>query len=243
MPPYQQRGVNRFVYMFLVLKGIPSKVETAKGLAKNLPFLAHHRRTSPSVQIFPGLPKRKLSRQKVYDVVFIIDDSGSIPLDQFNEGLRALRILIQKSSLGTKFAAIKYSTLAKLFFKFVSPYQAKMKLTNVAHNNGLTNTQAALKMAREDLFLNPAASGHRPLAGRVAVLVTDGNSNVQKHQTVHQATLLKGIGTKVFVIAVGNYGTSGLQEMKSIASYPYSDHWFRVEDFTAFRQVAQRIPS
>ena len=220
-------------------------MDTAKRLTKNLPFLANHQSTSAPV--FARLPGRGWSmhryslNRKVYDVVFIIDDSGSIPHDQFNKGLEALKILIQSSAWGTNIAAIKYSNTAKLLFKFVSKDQAKSNLANVHQNNGATNTQAALKMARENLFLNPAFSGHRPRAGRVAVLVTDGKSNIQRGQTVHQANLLRGIATEVFVIAVGNPGTSGLQEMKNIVSYPYEDHFYRVNDFSAFQQVARQV--
>ena len=173
----------------------------------------------------------------LYDVVFIIDDSGSIPSDQFNKGLSAIRLLIGDASLGTKFAAIKFSDKAHLLFNFVSPDQAKTKLLNVPRNNGWTNTQDALKMARRDLFLNPAASGHRQYARRLAVVVTDGNSNIQRDQTIPQAIQLKGIGTRVMVIAVGNYGDSGRKEMAGIASYPAKDNLFNVGDFDEMQEV------
>ena len=173
----------------------------------------------------------------LYDVVFIIDDSGSIPSDQFNKGLSAIRLLIGDALLGTKFAAIKFSDKAHLLFNFVSPDQAKTKLLNVAQNGGGTNTQDALKMARRDLFLNPAASGHRQNAHRWAFVVTDGNSNIQRDQTVTQALQLKGIGTRVMVIAVGNYGDSGRKEMKDIASYPPGENLFFVDDFNDMYQV------
>ena len=75
----------------------------------------------------------------LYDVVFIIDDSGSIPSDQFNKGLSAIRLLIGDALLGTKFAAIKFSDKAHLLFNFVSPDQAKTKLLNVPQTmDGLT---------------------------------------------------------------------------------------------------------
>ena len=170
------------------------------------------------------------------DVVLIIDESGSIPLDQFKKGLSAIRLLIGDASLGTKFAAIKFSNKAHLLFNFVSPAQAKTKLSNVARNGGMTNTQDALKMAR-DLFLNPAASGHRQNAYRMAVVVTDGLSNIQPGQTIPQAIQLKGIGTRVMVIAVGNYGDSGSKEMKDIASHPSRDNIYVVDDFDAMYQV------
>lgn len=237
-----------------LILGNPSKTDTARRLAQNLPFL---RRSQPSSNNpFSRLPSRSRpggnNRQTasvkfkswsgrylgspLHDVVFIIDDSGSIPSDQFNKGLSAIRLLIGDASLGTKFAAIKFSDKAHLLFNFVSPDQAKTKLLNVPQNGGWTNTQDALKMAR-NLFLNPAASGHRQNARRLAVVVTDGNSNIQRDQTIPQAIQLKGIGTRVMVIAVGNYGDSGRKEMKDIASYPPEENLFFVDDFNDMYQV------
>ena len=96
-------------------------------------------------------------------------------------------------------------------------FDAANKLLKVAHGAGMTNTQDALKMARRDLFLNPAASRHGQNANRLAVVVTDGNSNIQRDQTVPQAIQLKSIGAEVMVFAVGNFGASEHQEIKDIA--------------------------
>ena len=235
-------------------------MDTARRLAKNLLFL---RRSQPSSNNpFSRLPSRSRpggntgafapsyslmsgsnDRGSLYDLVFIIDDSGSIPFDQFNKGLSTIRLLIGGAKLGSKFAAIKFSDKANLLFNFVSPDQAKTKLLNVGQKGGMTNTQDALKMARRDLFLNPAASGHRQNAHRWAFVVTDGNSNIQRDQTVPEALHLKGIGTRVIVIAVGNYGDSGRKEMKDIASYPSDANFYAVDDFTAFQDVVQTVLS
>ena len=100
-------------------------------------------------------------------------------------------------------------------------FDAANKLLKVAHGAGmtniLTNTQDVLKMARRDIFLNPAASGHGKNANRLTVVVTDGNSNIQRDQTVPQAIQLKSTGAEVMVFAVGNFGASEHQEIKDIA--------------------------
>ena len=230
-------------------------MDTARRLAKNLPFL--RRSQSSSNNPFSRLPSRSRPGgnsgqttgtkslswsgrdlgSPLYDVVFIIDESGSIPLHQFKKGLSAIRLLIGDALLGTKFAAIKFSSKAHLLFNFVSPDQAKKKLLNVGQNGGMTNTQDALKMARRDLFLNAAASGHRQNAHRMAVVVTDGLSNIQRDQTLPQAIQLKGIGTRVMVIAVGNYGDSGHKEMRGIASHPPGENLFFAGDFDDMYQI------
>lgn len=201
----------------------------ARRLVKKLPFL-RHKPTRHPYSLYP----MSVDDTRVYDAVFIIDDSGSIPLDDFKKGLEALRKMIERAQLenpGSKFAAIKFSDQAKLLFNFVSPGQAKRKLLKVARSAGMTNTQDALKMARRDLFLNPATSGHRHFASRLAMVVTDGQSNIQSDQTVVQASELKKIGTEVLVLAVGNFGASGRKEINSIASYPPQENVFNLDNY------------
>ena len=121
----------------------------------------------------------------------------------------------------------------------MSPDKAKRNLFNVPYTGGLTNTQHALKMARGDLFLNPLASGHRQSASRLALVITDGLSNIQPHQTVPQARLLKGIGTEVLVIAVGNFGAAGRKEICGIASQPCSENVFDLDNYKGILGIAK----
>ena len=213
------------VYCLFILGNPSKKKDTATRLVKNLPFLRQPPSDFPPSFIF-------------YDVVFIIDDSGSISRGQFNKGLSAIRLLIKEATNLANFAAIKFSDKATLLFNFVSSSQAMRKLSNVAHNAGMTNTQDALKMAR-NLFQNSAASGLRNGAEKFAVVVTDGNSNVEEDQTVLQARQLKRTGTRVIVIAVGSYGNAGLKEMKDIASKPSDKNVYVVDDFDALQQVVR----
>lgn len=174
-----------------------------------------------------------------YDVVFIIDASGSIPSNEFQKGVSAIRYLIEKADPSSKFAVIKFSNQATLLFNFISPDEAKTKLLNVAHTGGATNTQHALRMARTDLFQNPLASGHRQLASKLAVVITDGLSNIQRDQTVPQATLLKGTGTEVLVIAVGNFGVAGRKEICDIASHPCPETVFNLDNYRDMLEIAE----
>lgn len=215
-------------------------MQLARRLAKKLPFLRHKPTRNPYESTLCSVDDTDDTNQ--HDAVFIIDDSGSIPSDDFNKGLKALRTMIERAQSehpGSKFAAIKFSDQATLLFNFVSPDQAKKKLLNVVHSGGLTNTQDALKMARRDLFLNPAASGHRPLATRLAIVITDGGSNIQSDQTVEQARLLKNIRTEVLVLAVGNFGASGRKEINSVASDPPKENVFYLHDFPNMLAVVE----
>ena len=216
--------------MISVLKTIPPKNETANNIAKH--FLDRPR----GIYGPPSPPDTY-----VYNVAYIIDDSGSIGNKSFQQGVTALRMMIDRKGDRSDYAAIKFSSSANILFPFVLGCRAKQKLLNVPYTAGATNTQAALRLARTQLFENPN-SGITPGGGRSALVMTDGQSNINRTQTIPEANLLKAAGVEVFVLAVGKYSTSGIQEMRDICSVPYQDHLFRVGDFKSFVDVVNLIP-
>ena len=213
-----------------VLKTIPPKNETANNIAKHFLGRTSGIRGPPSSQ-----------DTYVYNVAYIIDDSGSIGNKSFQQGVTALRMMIDRKGDRSDYAAIKFSTTASVLFPFVLGCQARQKLLNVPYTGGASNTQAALRLARTELFENPN-SGITPGGGRSALVMTDGQSNINKTQTIPQADLLKATGVEVFVLAVGKYTSAAIQEMRGICSSPYQDHLFRVDDFKSFVDVVKLIP-
>ena len=221
-------------FFFPVLKTIPPKVETANKIAKYF-----FRRPGGIYEVNPTINPTTVV--DVYNVAYIIDESGSIGNKSFQEGVKALRMMIDRKGDRSDYAAITFSNSAKVLFSFVLGCQARLKLMNVPYTGGATNTQAALRLARTQLFEDPN-SGISPGNHRSALVMTDGQSNVNKSQTIPQADLLKAAGVEVFVLAVGSYSTAGIQEMRDICSVPYQDHLFRVNDFKSFVDVVNLIP-
>ena len=71
--------------------------------------------------------------------------------------------------------------------------------------------------------------GRRSSASRKVLLLTDGQSNIDKAQTIPNAQKLKNIGVQVSVIAVGHHiPLEGIQEMAKVASYPAGHNVYRV---------------
>lgn len=71
-------------------------------------------------------------------------------------------------------------------------------------------------------------------------LVTDGQSNIERHLTVPKAQELKKAGVKIFVVAVGSY-IHGIDEMVRVASHPPEDHLFRVKKLDGFLKIIKLI--
>ena len=88
------------------------------------------------------------------------------------------------------------------------------------------------------------------LGGRVSsekkvLLITDGQSNIQKQLTIPKANNLKNMGVEIYVVAVGSY-ISGIGEMVKVAgsSNPFKlpeDFLFRVHKYHGLWEVTELI--
>ena len=76
-------------------------------------------------------------------------------------------------------------------------------------------------------------------ARKLVLLLTDGNSNVQRDKTIPNAQKLKDSGVDVLVIAVGDQHMTGIDEMAHVASYPPAEFLFRVEKVGDFFEVVK----
>jgi hypothetical protein len=77
------------------------------------------------------------------------------------------------------------------------------------------------------------------LSRKLVLLLTDGQSNIKKENTIPNAQKLKDRGVEVFVIAVGGQHMRGIDEMAHIATFPPADFLFRVEKVGEFFEVVQ----
>ena len=67
----------------------------------------------------------KHSKSYPYDVLFMIDSSGSIKRKDFRTGIEALKGLVPRTRPDTAYASMTFSNNAKIDFPFCSPEEAK----------------------------------------------------------------------------------------------------------------------
>ena len=84
------------------------------------------------------------------------------------------------------------------------------------------------------------SKGRRVFARKMVFLVTDGQSNVEKHLTIPNAQALKNTGVQIYVVVVGNY-ISGIAELVRVASYPPEQFIFRVKSLQGFWNIIKLI--
>ena len=206
---------------------IPPAIETAKKLYKNF---------------FGGGTGRIHKREILgtfFDVILVVDSSSSVSSGEFAKGVGALRNLVEKSRNDTNYAAITYSTRAKIEFDFTSRFNAAGRLRALKRSGGKTNTQAALKLCQK--MFDEKQYGARQGSFRRILLVTDGQSNINRAETIPSAQQLKLLmGVEVFVIAVGEY-LEGIKEMVEMASSTNA-HMYRVLNMRGLDEVIKLIP-
>ena len=144
--------------------------------------------------------------QASLDVSFILDLSGSV-YSVYALGME----LIRKIIFGLEFrfdrsraAFVLYSNDAYVRFH-LDTYQDKrdiLEALSFSNIGGRTNTQDALRLTAEDIFLSD--NGDRSDVPNIVILVTDGESNIQQDLTISRAQNLKSSGTDIYVVAAGN---------------------------------------
>lgn len=105
----------------------------------------------------------------------------------------------------------------------------------VPYTPGSTNAALAIKMMRENMFT--AANGDRAPAPNVAILITDGVSNLDAERTVPEAVASHQQGIHIFVVGIGLTDTLELQQM---ASPPGVDNLYLVKSFDELTQAKIR---
>ncbi|XP_062067840.1 integrin alpha-2 [Lepus europaeus] len=192
---------------------------------------------SPAVQTCPSL----------IDVVVVCDESNSIyPWDAVKNFLEKFVQGLDIGPTKTQVGLIQYANNPRVVFN-LNTFKNKddmIAATSQTYQYGgdLTNTFKAIQFARD--FAYSAASGGRPGATKVMVVVTDGES--------HDGSMLRAVIDQCnndnilrFGIAVLGYlnrnalDTKNLiKEIKAIASIPTERYFFNVSDEAALLEKA-----
>lgn len=188
----------------------------------------------------PGRHKRFAGVPIHYDVVMIMDSSRSVGKKDFALGLDVLTNLIPRARPDTHYAAASFNAKARIEFPFIGSKEAHRRMGKIRFSGGLTNTQEVLEKVRLRLFMNES-SGMRPLAFKRILIVTDGQSNMEKEKTLYAALKLKMMAIEIFVVAVGDY-IKGIHELVGLASSSDA-HLYRVKNMEDFAQMVKLIPT
>lgn len=173
------------------------------------------------------------------DIAFIVDSSSSIGAENFNRILTFVSNLVgdlSHENANMRYALITYNTKGTLVFSFGRYFHAKLIRDIIEHTSyspGSTNIAAGLRNA-VDIFSD--GYGSRSDADTIAIVITDGYSNVDAHLTIPTAEALKSKVKKVIGIGIGLTNTD---EVMAIASG--ENNVFLATDFNSLQQLQSEV--
>lgn len=162
------------------------------------------------------------------DLCYIIDMSGSIGISNWPIVLEFFRAITSFFTIGendTLVGVVVFSTDAEVRLRFNDCPDNQCVddfLANLNYSRGRTNTQAALKLAYNDVLL--PGNGNRSDIPDVCLMFTDGMSNEFQEETVPSGEKLKDLGCTLYVVALGEAVKNNETELRALASDPDDEH-------------------
>ena len=185
----------------------------------------------------------------VADIVFLMDSSGSIIFpDPTSKGspenydyLRGfIANLVNRLDIsedGNHVGLVRFSNTATSIFPlnfYYSPGKMAGVVNNIPFVGGTTNTSGALREALANQFT--VENGDRPDAPNIAVLITDGNPNVDEPRTESDAEALRNGG--VYLLAIGVTDAVDKSMLSGLTSCPQEE-----EEAVHFRDTFEMLNS
>ena len=176
------------------------------------------------------------------DLVFVLDASTSVTAPNFElmkDFVKDFLFIADIDNGNVRVGIIIYSTEDYLQFH-LNEYQDKLALftaiDDIPYRYGSTNTADALNTMRTQMYTE--ANGDRPGVPNVAIVITDGVSNINSRRTIPEAEQARAEGIHIYAIGIGLTDTT---ELEGIASKPIDENLFSVKEFSELRNLRSKV--
>ncbi|KAI0210897.1 Collagen alpha-5(VI) chain [Lamellibrachia satsuma] len=176
------------------------------------------------------------------DIVFVVDASGSIRNERFSKLLKFMSSIVddlEVASDKTRVGAVSFSSTAAVQFqlKDYNSMQDVMTATRqIKFNGGRTNTASALQLMKDNMFTPD--NGDREDAPNIAIIITDGNSNINQENTIPYAFDARRKGIHMIVSSIGSM--LNILELRGMASTPASANLYQASSWRDLSQSLKR---
>ncbi|XP_074472614.1 collagen alpha-1(XII) chain isoform X2 [Sebastes fasciatus] len=181
----------------------------------------------------------KCSFSAIADVVFLVDGSWSVGRANFKHVRNFISAVAGAFQIGeekTRVGVVQYSNDARTEFNLIQHLTRPALLRAIGslpYKGGDTLTGDALDYLLKNTFTE--AAGARKGFPRVLVIITDGKSEDPVESYAKQ---LQSRGVEIFVLGVQQ---ADEEEMKLMASEPYTSHVYNVANFNSIKNVQKEI--
>ena len=179
------------------------------------------------------------------DIAFILDSSGSVGHENFAKMRNFVHDIIKYLKIGEsryQAALIVYSELAWTEYNLTT-YRTQEDILyatmRARYIYGSTNTADAIRLMRNGVFA--PGNGNREGIQNLAVLITDGISNVNTRATIAEARIAKNAGITIAGIGVALESRRELEELQDIVTEPASRFAVQVTDFEDLEELTEQF--
>lgn len=137
-----------------------------------------------------------------------------------------------------RIAIVEYSDVpsADVYLNtFGDKHRILQHVKRLSYGRGKTYTGAALKFAKEQIFIKRRGSRREEHVQQIAVVITDGSS---ADDVSEPADDLRRSGVTVFALGIKNVN---VEELKEIASYPPRKFVLSVESFSKLNELSKML--
>ncbi|XP_041374607.1 matrilin-2-like [Gigantopelta aegis] len=191
------------------------------------------------IPVYPPSPQECVGAK--IDLVFVLDASSSITTPNFELMRKFLHDFLSIASIDNgdvRVGLVIFSTQSHIQFN-LKDYNSKSgvlnAIDNVPYKKGRTNTASGLLKMRKMFRVK---FGDRRRVKNMAIVITDGVSNVNAKKTIPMARRARARGIHIYAIGIG---LSKTKELNKIASRPVKKNRFTVQDFTELRTLRDKI--
>lgn len=134
---------------------------------------------------------------------------------------------------------VSYSTKVQVEF-YLNSHSTKRQMFDaideIPYRYGSTNTYGGLNYMRTKIFTSQ--NGDRDDVPNVAIILTDGLSNINSRKTITEAERARSESIHIYAIGIG---LSDTREVDAIATPPKEDNSFNVQDFDELGVLSERV--
>ena len=176
------------------------------------------------------------------DLVFVLDASTSVTAPNFELMKKFVKDFILEADVDggkVKVGMVVYSTADHVEFymnDYASRAEVERAIDEIVYRQGNTNTADGIATMRDELFAG--GNGERPGVPNVAIVVTDGQSNINRPRTIPEAEQARSQNIKIYAVGIGLKDTS---EIDGIASKPVDEYRYQVDDFAELDALRHKV--
>uniref|UniRef100_A0A6Q2Y4A5 Collagen alpha-1(XII) chain n=1 Tax=Esox lucius TaxID=8010 RepID=A0A6Q2Y4A5_ESOLU len=181
----------------------------------------------------------KCSFSAIADLVFLVDGSWSVGRENFKYIRSFISAMAGAFDIGedkTRVGVVQYSTDTRTEFnlnQYMKRGELLRAINTLPYKGGNTMTGEAMDYLLKNTFTE--ASGARKGFPKVAVIITDGKSQDPVEAI---AKKLRNMGVEIFALGIKG---ADEDELKQMASKPYSTHVYNVLNFDLIKDVQKEL--